>query len=875
MAGTESEKMIELPVVSTDTVEGHIEKFRLSLDETNAAPVIELRGITDDGGIEEQLLLARKLARFFLTRPYVSPLATCTLNCGKLIVEAENPSRYSGTSFGLAFLAGCLALGFQTPLRKKRLFTAALDKQIEKQGMPDGGILLAPVCGIGKKLAVACMERQARLFLYVDDEEALLKFEQEFWRGEAEMACLPYILPRTLSFGAVLATALDTQLLLKRVSKDGNAAFSLMMLQSAGELNDGMSFASGIGSSLATLRAAGKLKSNPTVVSLGKSLHYGEIENGEAFIPAMFSRCAEVCNDDSMKGELVRAAIASDPDAPLYSSPQSETPSNQPVKNIFDQWLDEEQAGNPARLSLALGILSMSNQIVPDMAPYWAKAKKTMIRGLERCLQMAVQIAQKNSPKNAARFLEMLLQIRLGSKLGRLQPDWLPDFKSILADYYGILQKNGYEEAAQKVAQIHNDLADHYIPDVFRPLLQTNKESLSLFFSITDHSATENTPPTSKPWPQLQIINDLQLNIIGKNSLFLSVPSPVLLMESCLRQHHSFCRRNAITLSDDTLSRYPINDAETTWNLFAQSSDPIVIGFQVRSEKHAAPATIRWISNINPWPPAIDTQFLVASMIRHGKNIAPRRILDVGCGTGYISVAAAHIWPSLEETHFLDIDPLATAAAEVNVSADAVAGNIRRISYATDFNRFEESGFDVLLCSPPYLPDRPLRVQGIQVATNGTKLLERVVLRGSKIAQEVWIAFSTLAWPEFKRALMGVPNGYKSVEIICQEFVPFRIPWLEPIPPEENNGDEHTFAERRLYYTKTLIPRGLIDLENHIPWPAYLDKFTPDLPGNSSVEFRLHSNPNTLERRLDKIQQDSRGYRFWHEVRVVRLASDS
>jgi len=68
-----------------------------------------------------------------------------------------------------------------------------------------------------------------------------------------------------------------------------------------------------------------------------------------------------------------------------------------------------------------------------------------------------------------------------------------------------------------------------------------------------------------------------------------------------------------------------------------------------------------------------------------------------------------------------------------------------------------------------------------------------------------------------------------------------------------------------------LTPRGLIDVDSHPNWDEYLQQFTPDRPHGFDGNYACHPNRYDVETRLDGIEKDSRGYRFWHEIRVLRL----
>jgi SAM-dependent methyltransferase len=261
-------------------------------------------------------------------------------------------------------------------------------------------------------------------------------------------------------------------------------------------------------------------------------------------------------------------------------------------------------------------------------------------------------------------------------------------------------------------------------------------------------------------------------------------------------------------------------------------------------------------------------------MVKYGDVIQPKSLLDVGCGTAYLCIAAAHRWPTLNRVELLDIDPLAVVAAKVNLNSDPATHEINQSVYATDFKHYNGKGFDIVLCAPPYLPERPLRVTGIEMATNGTLLLEEVVERSAVMARELWMVFSIIAWPEFQRALARVPRAYSRIEVLRRDVVPFRIPWLEPTDWDREK-DPSLFREKVLYYEQVLTTRGLIDMDNHENWYEHLRQYAPNLPENCAAQLSCYVTSDDVEKRLDESERDSRGYRFWHEIRTLRLVTVS
>jgi len=86
------------------------------------------------------------------------------------------------------------------------------------------------------------------------------------------------------------------------------------------------------------------------------------------------------------------------------------------------------------------------------------------------------------------------------------------------------------------------------------------------------------------------------------------------------------------------------------------------------------------------------------------------RILDIGCGTGIISLMMAQRYPSASILG-IDIDEEAVAQARENVAGSTFAGNIIIRNIA--LQQLEEPSFDLIVSNPPYFTNS-LKASGIQ-----------------------------------------------------------------------------------------------------------------------------------------------------------------
>lgn len=99
--------------------------------------------------------------------------------------------------------------------------------------------------------------------------------------------------------------------------------------------------------------------------------------------------------------------------------------------------------------------------------------------------------------------------------------------------------------------------------------------------------------------------------------------------------------------------------------------------------------------------PRPDSETLIEAALRHFAGEAgPRRILDLGTGSGALLLAALSEWP---QATGLGIDSSGAALAVARDNA-ASCGLAERTAFALgDWGRELDERFDLLLCNPPYI----------------------------------------------------------------------------------------------------------------------------------------------------------------------------
>ncbi len=115
------------------------------------------------------------------------------------------------------------------------------------------------------------------------------------------------------------------------------------------------------------------------------------------------------------------------------------------------------------------------------------------------------------------------------------------------------------------------------------------------------------------------------------------------------------------------------------------------------------------------YPPlAADSVFFGPDTVRYAEAVldhleararaglpAPRRIVDIGCGSGAVGILVAKRLPQAEVV-LVDINPAALSAARVNARLAGVA-NVRPVH--SDMLRDVEGAFDLIVSNPPFMVD--------------------------------------------------------------------------------------------------------------------------------------------------------------------------
>jgi ribosomal protein L11 methyltransferase len=83
---------------------------------------------------------------------------------------------------------------------------------------------------------------------------------------------------------------------------------------------------------------------------------------------------------------------------------------------------------------------------------------------------------------------------------------------------------------------------------------------------------------------------------------------------------------------------------------------------------------------------------------RLAANTTPGRVLDLGCGSGVLAIAAAKVWPQADVTAS-DIDPIAVGVAQANVILNGARARVGCLTAAGLDHPRLRGGFDLVLAN--------------------------------------------------------------------------------------------------------------------------------------------------------------------------------
>lgn len=125
---------------------------------------------------------------------------------------------------------------------------------------------------------------------------------------------------------------------------------------------------------------------------------------------------------------------------------------------------------------------------------------------------------------------------------------------------------------------------------------------------------------------------------------------------------------------------------EQNWNALWESSfEPVTIDGKctIKASFHKGLPRTKYTITIDPKMAFgtghhQTTTLIIKSMLKHEKDIRGTQVLDMGCGTGILSILAAKMKAAVP-VHAIDIDPIAVRSAQENARRNRVGDKIKTL----------------------------------------------------------------------------------------------------------------------------------------------------------------------------------------------------
>ena len=143
---------------------------------------------------------------------------------------------------------------------------------------------------------------------------------------------------------------------------------------------------------------------------------------------------------------------------------------------------------------------------------------------------------------------------------------------------------------------------------------------------------------------------------------------------------------------------------EQNWNALWESSfEPVVIDGRctIKASFHKGLPRTRYTITIDPKMAFgtghhQTTSLIIRSMMQSEKDIRDKQVLDMGCGTGILSILAAKMKAAVP-VHAIDIDPVAVRSARENAGRNRVGDRIK--SLCGDASLIQAGKYDLIIAN--------------------------------------------------------------------------------------------------------------------------------------------------------------------------------
>ena len=152
------------------------------------------------------------------------------------------------------------------------------------------------------------------------------------------------------------------------------------------------------------------------------------------------------------------------------------------------------------------------------------------------------------------------------------------------------------------------------------------------------------------------------------------------------------CLQNPVLVTDFFKICTEITDPSVRDTVLALYSSPVRV-----TEYNGT--SLRFVQSNYPtvWGPSIDTLLLCQGLNNRLEGV--KTVIELGCGSGFISKYILEHAPSLERIDIVDIDQNAIRCAQ-----DQIKDRRARFQIGNGMNYVENKMFDLVVCNPPYIP---------------------------------------------------------------------------------------------------------------------------------------------------------------------------